>query len=166
MFSGLRGGFDVFIDNKAVDAIHPDIESSGGLLETKRTAELCRSERYPGGYASCRVASGRLRGVSLRCNFHQLSGNGESCPRYALVAGFSQRREEPIIDHGYVAVPETPGLGIELNDQVVKAHLRRPGYFEPTPMFDDRIVSGYYVKGGWPHYTEDGKWCDNCESNR
>lgn len=74
--------------------------------------------------------------------------------------------KKPIIDHGYVTVPETPGLGVELNDEVMKAHLRRPGYFEPTPMFNDRIVSGFYVNGGWPHFTENGKWCDNCTSYR
>ena len=68
---------------------------------------------------------------------------------------------KPIIDKGYVAVPENPGLGIELNDDVVKAHLRRPGYFEPTPMFDDKIVSGFMTGGAWPHYDETGKWC-NC----
>ena len=41
---------------------------------------------------------------------------------------------KPIIDKGYVTVPERPGLGLELADAVVKEHLRRPGYFEPAPM--------------------------------
>jgi L-alanine-DL-glutamate epimerase-like enolase superfamily enzyme len=35
----LQDGFDRLIDNRAVDAIHPDIETSGGLLETKRIAD-------------------------------------------------------------------------------------------------------------------------------
>ncbi len=61
---------------------------------------------------------------------------------------------------GYFTVPDTPGLGIELNDDVVKQHLRRPGYFEPTPMFDDFIVSGFNSGGAWPHYDDAGKWCD------
>ena len=68
---------------------------------------------------------------------------------------------KPIIDKGYVTVPEKPGLGLELNDAVVKEHLRRPGYFEPTPMFDDVIVSGFRTGGAWPHFDETGKWC-NC----
>jgi hypothetical protein len=34
-------------------------------------------------------------------------------------------------------VPDTPGLGVELNEEVVKAHLRPgAGYFEPTPDWD------------------------------
>jgi hypothetical protein len=58
-------------------------------------------------------------------------------------------------------VPDTPGLGVELNDDVVKEHLRYPGYFEPTPMYDDFIVSGFRRAGPWPHFDENGKWC-NC----
>ena len=33
-------------------------------------------------------------------------------------------------------VPDTPGLGITLNDDVMKQHLAEPGYFEPTPQWD------------------------------
>ena len=58
-------------------------------------------------------------------------------------------------------MPDKPGLGIELNEPVVKEHLRYPGYFEPTPMYDDFIVSGFRRVGPWPHFDEDGKWC-NC----
>jgi len=52
------------------------------------------------------------------------------------------------------------GLGIEM---CWKEHLRRPGYFEPTPMYDEAIVSGFAPGGAWPHFDEDGKWC-NCVS--
>jgi L-alanine-DL-glutamate epimerase-like enolase superfamily enzyme len=44
--------------------------------------------------------------------------------------------EKPIINKGFVKVPEKPGLGITLNDEVVKQHLAEPGYFEPTPQWD------------------------------
>jgi hypothetical protein len=66
--------------------------------------------------------------------------------------------KKPIIQDGYIPVPDTPGLGVELNEEMVKQHLRSPGYFEPTPMYDDFIVSGFRRVGGWPHYDEDGKW--------
>jgi len=76
-------------------------------------------------------------------------------------AGVHRDSRGGIADKGYVAVPESPGLGIELNDDVVKAHLRRPAYFEPTPIVDDKNASGYMTGGPWPHYDETGKWC-NC----
>ena len=67
---------------------------------------------------------------------------------------------KPILKDGYVDVPDVPGLGVELNDEVVKEHLRYPGYFEPTPMYDDFIASGFRRAGPWPHFDEEGKWCD------
>jgi hypothetical protein len=62
---------------------------------------------------------------------------------------------KPVIVDGYIPVPDTPGLGIELNEPVIKEHLRYAGYFEPTPEFDrnrKRLVEG------WGHYDVDGKW--------
>ena len=40
-------------------------------------------------------------------------------------------------DKGFAPVPDSPGLGVELNDEVAKAHIR-PGskYFEPTTEWD------------------------------
>jgi len=45
--------------------------------------------------------------------------------------------KKPIVDHGYIPVPEVPGLGVTLNEDVVKQHLL-PGtdYFAPTPEWD------------------------------
>jgi L-alanine-DL-glutamate epimerase-like enolase superfamily enzyme len=44
-----------------------------------------------------------------------------------------------IIQNGYIDVPEAPGLGIDLNPDVLKAHLdpKDPGYFEPTTEWDN-----------------------------
>ena len=49
--------------------------------------------------------------------------------------------------YGFITVPDKPGLGITLNEDVVKAHLL-PGtkYFAPTPEWDnessaDRLFS-------------------------
>ena len=46
---------------------------------------------------------------------------------------------DPIIQDGFMMVPDTPGLGIELNEEVVTEHLsgNDPGYFEPTNEWDD-----------------------------
>jgi hypothetical protein len=45
--------------------------------------------------------------------------------------------EKPIVNKGYITVPDGPGLGIDtLNDEVIRQHLLEPGYFEPTPEWD------------------------------
>jgi hypothetical protein len=45
----------------------------------------------------------------------------------------------------------------------VKEHLRFPGYFEPTPEYDMPGTSNWQRRwsGPWPHYDDEGKWC-NC----
>ena len=160
---GLQGGFQALIEHRAVDAVHPDIETSGGLLETKRIAdyaEMCgvqvamhHAGSPIGGFAGYHCAA------TFGNNFLAMENHALDMPWWQdLVTGVSK----PIIEKGYVKVPDDrPGLGLELNDAVVKEHLRRPGYFEPTPMFDDMILSGFHPGGAWPHFDEDGKWC-NC----
>jgi hypothetical protein len=45
--------------------------------------------------------------------------------------------EKPIINKGWIKVPDKPGLGITLNEEAVKKHLMPgTGYFEPTPQWD------------------------------
>ena len=160
---GLRDGFDRLIDNQAVDAIHPDIETSGGLLETKRIADAADLAGIQVAMHHAGSPVGAFAGyhcASTFRNFLAMENHALDMPWWQdLVKGVAK----PIIDKGYVTVPETPGLGLELNDDVVKEHLRRPGYFEPTAMFDDMLVSGFAPGGAWPHYDENGKWC-NCVS--
>jgi len=45
---------------------------------------------------------------------------------------------KPIIQQGYIRVPEGPGLGFALNEAAVREHLvpDDPGFFAPTPEWD------------------------------
>src|SRR5690606_34686369 len=45
---------------------------------------------------------------------------------------------KPIIQNGYITVPDGPGLGFEVNEEVIKEHLVEwdQGFFEPTPEWD------------------------------
>jgi L-alanine-DL-glutamate epimerase-like enolase superfamily enzyme len=157
---GLEGGFLDMIDNQAVDIIQPDAETSGGLRETKIIGDYADMHGIPtvlhfagspvGCMASVHVAA------TLR-NFVCMENHAVDMPWWSdLVNGLPK----PIVQKGYIAVPDKPGLGVELNEPVVKEHLRYPGYFEPTPMFDDFIVSGYRRVGPWPHYDEDGNFAN------
>jgi L-alanine-DL-glutamate epimerase-like enolase superfamily enzyme len=45
----------------------------------------------------------------------------------------------PLIQNGYIQVPEAPGLGFtDLNEELIREHLDPddPGYFEPSEMWD------------------------------
>ena len=46
--------------------------------------------------------------------------------------------EKPVIDKGYIKVPESPGLGVTLNDDECKKHVKpSTEYFAPTPQWDE-----------------------------
>jgi L-alanine-DL-glutamate epimerase-like enolase superfamily enzyme len=158
---GLEEGFLPLIENQAVDIIQPDPETSGALRETKRIADYASMFGIPTVLHFAGSPVGCMASVHLACtlkDFMVMENHAIDMPWWSdLVLG----APKPIVEKGYITVPDKPGLGIELNEAVVKEHLRYPGYFEPTPMYDDFIVSGFRRVGPWPHFDEDGKWC-NC----
>jgi L-alanine-DL-glutamate epimerase-like enolase superfamily enzyme len=155
---GLEEGFQNLIENRAVDIIQPDPETSGGLRETKRIAACADRHGIPvvlhfaGSPVGC-MASVHL--AATLSNFVVMENHAVDMPWWQDLATDVPK---PIIRNGYITVPDRPGLGVELNADVVKEHLRYPGYFEPTPMYDDFIVSGFRRVGPWPHYDEDGNY--------
>ncbi len=155
---GLEEGFQSLLDNQAVDIIQPDPETSGALIETKKIADYADMRSIPTALHFAGSPVGCMASVHLAAtlrNFIVMENHAVDMPWWGdLVTGPSK----PIIQDGYIPVPDTPGLGVELNEAFVKEHLRYPGYFEPTPMFDDFIVSGFRRVGPWPHYDEDGNY--------
>jgi len=132
----LKEDFKKLVDAQAVDVIHPDLATSGGLLETKKIGDLAME----GGVSMALHYAGSPVGflASVHCaaatqNFLCLEHHGVDVEWWEdLVTGI----EKPIVQNGYANVPDTPGLGIELNEDVVREHLLKPGYFEPTPEWD------------------------------
>ena len=155
---GLEEGFQVLIDNDAVDIIHPDPETSGALRETKRIADYADMRGIPTAVHFAGSPVGCMASVHMAAtirNFVAMENHAVDMPWWGdLVTGPAK----PIVQDGYIPVPDTPGLGVELNEEVVRKYLRYPGYFEPTPMYDDFIVSGFRRVGPWWHYDEDGKY--------
>jgi L-alanine-DL-glutamate epimerase-like enolase superfamily enzyme len=46
--------------------------------------------------------------------------------------------EKPIVNRGYIKVPDGPGLGFTIYEEALRKQLREPGYFEPTPEWDPK----------------------------
>ncbi len=154
---GLEEGFRPFIENNALDIIHPDPLTSGALRETKRIADYASMYGIPtaihfaGSPVGCMAA---VHMISTIKDFVVMENHAADIPWWAdLVTG----PVKPIIQRGYIPVPNTPGLGVELNEEVCKAHLRVPGYFEPTPQFDKYILDEFRTGGPYPHLDEFGK---------
>jgi L-alanine-DL-glutamate epimerase-like enolase superfamily enzyme len=120
----------------AVDILHPDLATSGGILETKKIGDLIQEQGVPmamhfaGSPVSCMA---NVHCAAATENFLVLENHSVDVPWWSdLVEGV----EKPIVKHGLITVPEKPGLGVTLNDEVMKKHLLEPGYFEPTPEWD------------------------------
>jgi hypothetical protein len=128
----LWDGFREMIEKRAVDIIHPDLLTSGGMLETKKIADY--AERYGLPTALHFAGSPIAFMANLHCaaaipSFVALEHHGLDLPFWAdLVTGLPKN----YIEDGYVAVPEKPGLGVDLNCEVIEQNLRFPGLFEPT----------------------------------
>ncbi|MEQ9442649.1 MAG: mandelate racemase/muconate lactonizing enzyme family protein [Cyclobacteriaceae bacterium] len=124
--------------NRAVDVVHPDPGSAGGLLETKKVGDM--AEEYGVAMAVHHAASpisflGTVHAVAATQNFIALEHHSVDNEWWeSLVTGI----DKPIVQNGYVNVPEKPGIGIELNEEAVKEHLAKgEKYFAPTEEWNE-----------------------------
>lgn len=137
----LKEPFETLCRAHAVDIIHPDLATSGGLLETKKIGDMAQS--YGVAMAMHFAGTPISFMANVHCaaateNFLALEHHSVDIPWWEdLVQG-----EKPLFNKGFANVPSKPGLGITLNDDMVKHHLdpNDKGYFEPTPQWDkDRV---------------------------
>jgi L-alanine-DL-glutamate epimerase-like enolase superfamily enzyme len=119
-----RHGFKDFIINQGCDIVQVDIRNTGGLLESKKISDLADLFYLPmaahdTGSVICNVATVHWA-ASVRdfLAAETLIGRGNWMDDVILHDG-------PIVKDGHIAVPTKPGLGIELNKEVVKANLAR-----------------------------------------
>ena len=122
-------------EKRAVSVIHPDLASSGGILETKRIGDAAQEHGI--AMAMHMAGSPVAAMASVHCaaateNFLVLENHSVDHPEWnEIVTGLPN----PLIQDGYIQVPEKPGLGFDgLNEEVVREHIdpEHPGYFEPT----------------------------------
>lgn len=128
--------FMKLIEMGAVDVVHPDLATAGGILETKKIGDFAMEHGVPMAmhFAGTPVSfMANLHCAAATQNLLALEHHSLDIPWWEdLVTGIPK----PVVQAGHATVPEGPGLGIELNEEVVKQHLVRPGYFEPTPLWD------------------------------
>ncbi|MCX5643662.1 MAG: mandelate racemase/muconate lactonizing enzyme family protein [Phycisphaerae bacterium] len=132
-------GFKELIDQRAVDMIQPDLATAGGILETKRIGDYAQERGVPMAMHFAGSPISFLANVHCAAateNVVALEHHGVDVPWWEdLVTGV----EKPLNQKGLVRVPETPGLGVELNLEVVKQHLARgEECFGPTDEWNSR----------------------------
>ena len=135
----LKEGFLPLLQAHAVNVIHPDLATSGGILETKKIGDL--AQEYGVSMALHMAGTPISTMASVHCaaateNFIALEHHFTDVPFWGdLIDGLPK----PIIQDGYIAVPDAPGLGFEINEEAIRAHLVAddPGFFESTAVWDN-----------------------------
>jgi L-alanine-DL-glutamate epimerase-like enolase superfamily enzyme len=169
--------FRTFINQSAIGIIHADMLTSGGLMETKKIADYASRFGVKTMFHCAGSPVGAMASVHCACTVRDFvcqENHAMDIPWWDdLVSGI----DKPLIKDGCYTVPEKPGLGVELNDEVVQKYLREPkyiykaGYFDPTPEFDQpmskedavnkRMIArngSWYNHGGpWVHLNENGE---------
>jgi L-alanine-DL-glutamate epimerase-like enolase superfamily enzyme len=117
-----RQGFKDFIVNQGCDILHPDLRNSGGFLETKRIADMANTYGLPMATHNTGSQVFTYSTIQWAASIHDymtcetITGQGGWMDQVLMLDG-------PYIKNGFIQLPDKPGLGIELNPDVVKAHL-------------------------------------------
>jgi L-alanine-DL-glutamate epimerase-like enolase superfamily enzyme len=117
-------GFRPYLDNGALDMIHPDVSYSGGITGCRKIADYAALTRTPMGlhsgpcslirfYASMHLGAATQNFFKVENALGALRGHKEK-----MAQG-----PEPAVRAGVFPVPEGPGLGLDLNEDWLRAHL-------------------------------------------
>ena len=136
----LKEGFLPLLEAGAVSVIHPDLATSGGIMETKKIGDLAQDYGVPMAMHMAGSPVSFLANVHCAAateNFYVLENHSVDLPWWGdLIDGI----DKPLIVDGYAPVPEAPGLGFgELNEEVIREHIdktRAGGYFDSSDAWD------------------------------
>lgn len=135
----LKDGFKDLIEQRAVNMVHPDPVSAGGYLETKKIGDYAQQHGIAMAlhHASSPITfMGCVHAAAATQNFVALEHHSVDKPYWEdLVTGV----DKPLVKDGYVQVPDKPGVGLEINEEVFKEHLKEgTEFFAPTEEWNER----------------------------
>jgi len=115
-----RLAFARLIRESGVDVIQPDISRCGGLTEAKKIASLAADNHItlvPHAFKTGILVAASIQLIAALPGvpFLEFSVTESAIRKELLLKPFVQK-------DGFVAVPETPGLGIELNPEVIRKY--------------------------------------------
>jgi L-alanine-DL-glutamate epimerase-like enolase superfamily enzyme len=133
----LKEEFIKLCDTHSVDMIHPDLASSGGILETKKIGDYAEEKGVPMAlhWAGSPISlMANVHCAAATRNFVALEHHFVDDPGFEDLA---TSIEKPIVMDGFINVPDTPGLGLDIDEEVLKSRLKKgEKLFAPTPEWD------------------------------
>ena len=115
-----RLAFGRLINETHIDIIQPDISRCGGLTEAKKIASMAADANIlciPHAFKTGILVAASIQFIAAvpHAPFLEFSVTESAIRKELLVQPFMQK-------DGFVEVPQTPGLGIELNPEVVRKY--------------------------------------------
>jgi gluconate/galactonate dehydratase len=140
----LKENFKPLLEAGGVSVIHPDLLSSGGILENKKVGDLAQD--YGVAMAlhmaeSPVTALAAVHSLAATENFYVCENHSVDVPWWDEITIGTPKK---IVENGFINVPEKPGLGIDdLNDEVLAEHLH--------PDYPELWASTEEWDKGWAH---------------
>ena len=135
-----KWGFVGLLEKQAVVMIQPDVCHAGGISELKKIAAMAGmlrrfSTHNPYGPVNTMAA---LQVDVCTPNFMIQEGGHASWFDQVVVGEFPRQKE------GYFEVPTAPGIGVEMDEEVLRAN----------PPVERRMAEGYLRQAPWPSKQE------------
>jgi D-galactarolactone cycloisomerase len=115
-------------NRKAMDIIQPNVTRSGGFTECMRIAVMAEAFHVPyaphtgGGTAVCMAAELHLAAAPTNFLIYEhMQSDWSKAFNNPLRTGIVKQSAERF-EKGYMLLPPGPGLGIELNDEVINRY--------------------------------------------
>jgi galactonate dehydratase len=116
-----KAGFRAVFEKRAADIINPDVCNTGGILELKEIAAMAEPHYVavsPHNYNSTTMGlAASVHASAVMTNFlileYFLSFEG---------IGFEIAIEPLKVEQGFIRLPKTPGLGVELKEEALARH--------------------------------------------
>jgi len=140
----LKENFKPLLEKGGVSVIHPDLLSSGGILENKKIGDMAQD--YGVAMAlhmaespiACMAA---VHSAAATENFLALENHSVDIDWWDdIVIRNGNNGNGKLVQNGFIEISDKPGLGIDdYNDEVIKEHLnpRFPELWASTDMWND-----------------------------
>ena len=141
-------GVRELIEREIIDVVQPDTGRAGGLMQMKKMAALAEAH-----YCTLAPHDGSLGPVAEMAavhimatipNFLILEHLADDVPqRYSVMNG------QPEITKGFIAVPDTPGLGIDLVEEEISKYPSKGNSSHPDPTYGFQYIATKNGRASW-----------------
>jgi len=143
----LKESFLPLFESGAISVVHPDPLTLGGIYETKKLGDIAQDYGIRMALHMAEGPVGALAAATIGAateNFLAMEFHANDVPWWDDMV---VSKDKPIIDRGFITVPDRPGLGIDdYNDEVLAEHVdkRQPGVWVSTDEWDDEWCRDRY----------------------